>query len=101
MMKAILLLNSALLAIFFAAWCGLDYSLVKSPQFPQNCHDYDWTLVLVPLVTAAANVAAQRKRGLKKSLFTALVATVAVSILFLVALVVLGIPFHFSIGGTL
>ena len=100
-MKPILLLNATLLAVFFVAWCALDYCVVKSAGFPQNSHDYEWTFVLIPLVTAAANAVAQRRRGLRVSLLTALIASVAVCLVFLVALICLGIPFHLSIGGTL
>jgi hypothetical protein len=100
-MKAVLLLNTLLLALFFIAWCGLDYCLVKSPQFPQNSGDYDWALVLVPLVTAAANFVLQRRAGIRRSLLTAIIASAAVCMLFLVLIVLFGISFHLSIGGTL
>lgn len=100
-MKPVVLLNAVLLGLFFAAWCVVDYCLVKSPQFPQNSHDADWTLILIPLVTVAANLLAQRKQKLSRLLLTTIVATVAVCVIFLVMLVVLGIPFHLSIGGTL
>ena len=100
-MKRVLLLNAVLLGLFFATWCVVDYSLVKSPRFPQNSHDADWTLILIPLMTVAANLVAQRKQRLRRSLLTAVVATVAVCVIFLVMLVVLGMPFHLSIGGTL
>jgi hypothetical protein len=100
-MKSILLLNAAFLVFFFAGWCVLDYSLVKSPQFPQNCHDGDWTFILIPLVTVVANLVAQRKQGPKKSLLTAIVASVAVCVVFLAMLIFPGMPFHLSIGGTL
>jgi hypothetical protein len=100
-MKSILLLNATLLVFFFAVWCVLDYSLVKSPRFPQNCHDADWTFILIPLVTTVANLVAQRKRGLKKSLLAATVASGAVCAVFLAMLIFPGMPFHLSIGGTL
>ena len=100
-MKSVLLLNAVLLVFFFAAWCVLDYSLVKSPQFPQNCHDGEWTFIFIPLVTIVANLVAQRKQGLRKSLLTAIVASVAVCVIFLAMLVFPGMPFHLSIGGTL
>ena len=100
-MKPVLLLNAALLGLFFAAWCVVDYSLVNSPRFPQNSHDADWAFILIPLVTGAANLVAQRKQRARTSLLTANVATVAVCTIFLVMLVVLGMPFHLSIGGTL
>lgn len=100
-MKFTLLLNTALLAMFFVAWCCLDYRLVHSPQFPGNCADDDWQFVFVPLVTLAANLAVYRRQGLRKALLVAILATVALSVLFLVVVVVFGIPFHVSIGGTL
>jgi hypothetical protein len=100
-MKSVLLLNAVLLVLFFAVWCVLDYSLVKSPQFPQNCHDGEWTFIFIPLVTVVANLVAQRKQGLGRSLLTSVVASVAVCVLFLVMLVVPGMAFHLGIGGTL
>jgi hypothetical protein len=100
-MKSVLRLNAVLLVFFFAVWCVLDYCLVKSPQFPQNSHDGEWAFIFIPLVTVVANLVAQRKQGLRKLLLTAIVATVAVCVIFLVMLVVLGMPFHLSIGGTL
>jgi hypothetical protein len=100
-MKYVLLLNAILLVIFFAAWCVLDYFVVKSPQYPQNCHDDEWTFILIPLVTIVANLVAQRKLGILKSLLTAIVASVVVVVLFLVMLIFPGMPFHLSIGGTL
>jgi hypothetical protein len=99
--KVTLLLNTALLAFFFVAWCCLDYRLVKSPQFPGNCADDDWLLVFVPIVALATNLAVRRRQGLRKSLFVAIIASVALSVLFLVVVLLFGIPFHLSIGGTL
>ena len=93
--------HSAASAMFFVAWCCLDYRLVHSPQFPGNCADDDWQFVFVPLVTLAANLAVYRRQGLRKALLVAILATVALSVLFLVVVVVFGIPFHVSIGGTL
>ncbi len=58
-MKRILLLNAMMVVFFFAAWCVLDYFTVKSPGYPQNCHDGDWTLNFIPLVT----VLVESKRG--------------------------------------
>ena len=100
-MKSVLLLNAVLLVSFFAAWCVLDYFVVKSPRFPQNCHDGEWTFIFIPLVTVVANLVAQRKQGLRKSLLTAIVASVAVCVIFLAMLVFPGMWFHLSIGGTL
>ncbi len=100
-MKPLLLLNAIVLVFFFAAWCVLDYFVVKSPNYPQNSHDAEWTFLFIPLVTILANLVAQRKQGLKKSLLTAIIAAVAVGILFFIMLLFPGIPFHLSIGGTL
>jgi hypothetical protein len=100
-MKRILLLNAVLLVFFFAAWCVLDYFTVKSPRYPENCHDGEWTFIFIPLVTVVANLVAQRKQGLKKSVITAIVASVAVFILFLAMLIFPGMAFHWTIGGTL
>ncbi len=100
-MKSALLLNAVLLVSFFAAWCILDYFVVKSPQYPQNCHDAEWIFILIPLVTIVANLVAQRKQSLRRSLLTTIVASVAVCVVFLAMLVFPGILFHLSIGGTL
>jgi ABC-type antimicrobial peptide transport system permease subunit len=100
-MKLTLLLNTALLAMFFVAWCFLDYRLVRSPQFPGNSADDDWLFVFIPLVTFATNLVVHRGQGLRKSLLVAILASVALCVLSLVALIVLGIPFHLSIGGAL
>lgn len=100
-MKSVLILNAVLLASFFAAWCVLDYFTVKSSQYPQNCHDNEWTFISIPLVTIVANLVAQRKQGLRRSLLTTIAATVAVCALFLAMLIFPGIPFHLSIGGRL
>jgi hypothetical protein len=99
--KFTLLLNTALLAMFFVAWCCLDYSLVQSPQFPRNSADDDWLFIFVPIVTLATNLIVHRRQGLRKSLFVAIIASVALSVLLLVVVVVFGIPFHVSIGGSL
>jgi len=100
-MKSVLLLNAVLLVFFFAAWCVLDYFTVKSARYPENCHDGEWTFIFIPLVTIVANIVAQRKQGIKRSLLTTIVATVAVCVLFLAMLIFPGMPFHLSIGGTL
>lgn len=100
-MKRLLLLNAIVLVFYFAAWCVLDYAVVKSPGYPQNCHDCEWTFVFIPLVTLVVNLVAQRKQGLKRSLITAIVASVAVFILFLAMLIFPGMAFHWTIGGTL
>jgi len=75
--------------------------VVKSPQYPQNCHDAEWIFILIPLVTIVANLVAQRKQSLRRSLLTTIVASVVVCVVFLAMLVFPGIPFHLSIGGTL
>jgi hypothetical protein len=100
-MKVTLLLNAALLAIFYVAWCCLDYRLVHSPRYPGNSADGDWILAFIPLVTLAANLLVDRGRGWGKSLLVAIVATVALSVLLMGVVLVFGIPFHLSIGGTL
>jgi hypothetical protein len=100
-MKSILRLNAALLVLFFAVWCVMDYFAVKSPQYPQNCHDNEWVFIFIPLVAAVANLVAQRKLPLIKSLLTAIVASVAVCVAFVAMVLFPGIMFHLSIGGTL
>jgi hypothetical protein len=99
-MKVTLVLNAALLAIFFVAWCCLDYRLVHSPQYPRNIADDDWIFVFVPMVTLAANLAVYRRQGWRHSLFVAVVASIALIVLFMGVVLVFGIPFHVSIGGT-
>jgi hypothetical protein len=94
-------LNTALLAIFFVAWCCADYRLVHSPRYPQNCADGDWIFAFIPIVTLAINLVMYRGQGLRKSLLVAIVASVALIVLFLVVVLVFGIPFHLSIGGRL
>jgi multisubunit Na+/H+ antiporter MnhF subunit len=98
-MKVTLLLNTALLAMFYAAWCCVDYRLVHSPQYPQNIADGDWILTLIPTVTFATNFVVYRGQGLRKALFAAILASVALCVLFLVVLVLFGLSFHLSIGG--
>ena len=66
-MKVTLLLNAALLALFYVAWCCLDYRLVHSPQYPQNIADGDWILAFIPVVTLAANLVVYRGQGLRKA----------------------------------
>ncbi len=100
-MKRILLLNAIVLVFFFAAWCVQDYFVVKSPQYPQNCHDSEWTFLFIPLLTLVANLVALRKQGVTRALLTAIVASVAICVLFLAMLIFPGMPFHLSIGGTL
>jgi hypothetical protein len=100
-MKRVLLLNTVLLATFFAAWCIWDYCAVKSAQYPRNCHDNEWMLVIIPLATAAANYYVQRRRGWRVALSTMIVATAAMCVVFLAAVLFPGIPFHLSIGGQL
>ena len=87
--------------MFFLAWCCLDYSLVRSPRFPDNSGDYDWLFVIVPIVTLVANLLARRGQGFCESFSVAVIASVALSVLFIVALVFFGISFHLSIGGSL
>ena len=100
-MKVALLLNTALLAMFFVAWCCLDYRLVQSPQFPRNCADSDWVFIFIPVLTLATNLVVYRGQGLRKSLLVAIVASFALCVLFVGVVLVFGIPFHLSIGGTL
>jgi hypothetical protein len=100
-MKRLLLLNAVLLAFFFAAWCVADYFAVKSPGYPENCHDGEWAFIFIPLLTVVANLVAQRKRGLGRALLTAIAASFAVCVLFLGMLVFPGMCFHFGIGGRL
>jgi hypothetical protein len=73
----------------------------NAPRDTQNCHDSEWALIFIPLVTGVANLVVQRKQGLTKSLLTAIVASVAICVLFFVMLIFPGMPFHLSIGGTL
>jgi hypothetical protein len=100
-MKSVLLLNTFLLVFFFIAWCVLDYALVKSPNYPQNAADADWVLLMIPILTVAANLIAQRKQSLTRLLVTSLVASLAVCLIFPAIVLGPGVLFHFSIGGTL
>jgi len=100
-LKVTLLLNAALLALFYVAWCWLDYRLVHSPQYPQNIADGDWIFALIPVLTLATNLVVYRGQGLRTALFVAVVASIVLVVLFLGVVLVFGIPFHLSIGGSL
>ena len=100
-MKVTLLLNAALLAMYFLVWCCLDYCLVQSPQYPRNSAADDWIFIFIPIVSFAANLVVHRAQGLRKSLLVAILASVALCVLFVVAVLLFGVPFHLSIGGQL
>jgi ABC-type antimicrobial peptide transport system permease subunit len=98
-MKRILFPNAILLVFFFVYWCVLDYFAVKSPRYPASCNDDEWTFYLIPLLTVAVNLLAQRGQGLKKVLLTTILATVVVCVLSVLLVLFFGVPYHLMIGG--
>ncbi len=98
-MKKMLIVDTVLLIMFFIAWCVLDYTLVKSPEYPDNIDSADWTFVFVPLITLACNLSSTRQLAKPKMIGYSILGTLAMCIGLALLIVVFGIPFNFQIGG--
>ena len=100
-MKKLIITDSGWLIIFFLGWCVMDYVLVASPDFPDNIHDCDWIFILIPIVTLLNNLWFTRRLSGVRMMLYSLAGTVAVCLFFMLAVMTLGILFHFRIGGAL
>jgi hypothetical protein len=83
----------------FVAWCALDFCLVRFA--PTRITDFDWVLCWLPFVVALAGILTFRDAGFGMSIVMSATAAVLASIVAVMLVVFLGIPFHLSIGGKL
>ena len=100
-MKRMIVTDAALLIMFFIAWCVQDYLLVRSPEYPSNINNYDWTFAVVPIATLACNLWITRQLSKPRMVLYSILSTLAMCIALAVVVMVFGIPFHFQIGGNL
>ena len=100
-MKKMFIVDAVLLIAFFIAWCLLDYLLVRSSGYPDNIHRSDWAFVLIPIVTLASNLWMTRHLSRSQAILYSILGTIVVCVVLVLAVLAIGIPFHFMIGGQL
>ncbi len=100
-MKKMLLVDLILLAAFFIAWCAIDYLLVRSRGYPDNIHCADWAFIFIPIVTLALNLWMTRNLSRSRAILYSILGTIIVCLALVFAVLALGVPFHFMIGGQL
>lgn len=86
-------------AVGLLGWCVLDFVLVKFA--PSHIHDFDWTLILFPFIVGGAGLVLLRRPGSPPPVGLAIVAAIVAIILAVLLIPLIGIPFHFAIGGKL
>ena len=100
-MKKAVIANIAAIALLFFLWCTLDYIIVKSSGYPDNVRRWDWLIWIAPCTFIPLNIALFRHQ----QLLVKVIMIIAASALSLFALhnavIYLGMPFHFYIGGEL
>ena len=82
----------------FAAWCVLDYVLVRFA--PSRIHDFDWALRLLPFAVGYSSAVVLRHVKVGARVGLSIAAAVLASIAAALLVLFFGLPFHFSIGGT-
>lgn len=80
-------------------WCVLDFVLVKFA--PSQMHDFDWMMILFPFIVGGAGLVLLRRPDSPPPVALAIVAAIVASILAAVLIPLIGVPFHFAIGGKL
>ena len=85
---------------FFCVWCVIDYLLVRSPGYPEGIHDYDWIFLVAPFGIFIVDYLLAPFLRSAPRLGVSLLATVLSMALGTVFVLLIGIPFHWSIGGT-
>jgi len=83
----------------FVAWCATDFLYVRVK--PTWIDDVERLLLLFPLVVGLVAAVVLRHLRLGPRITLSIAAPVAASVLALLLIVFLGIPFHFWIGGGL
>lgn len=93
------LLSSAAGAMGLVAWCILDFVLVTFA--PARIHDFDWALACFPLAVLPAGLYVFRDLGSAAQVGLSIAVALAASVVAVLLVLLLGIPFHLSIGGNL
>ena len=83
------------------AWCALDWYAVTRSDYPENVHDGDFLLILLPLLGMGAIFISNRAFHLRQAPATLIAITLASIPLAFALILYLGISFHLWIGGTL
>ncbi len=87
--------------IVFAFWCVLDYVTVRVLPYPDRVRDFDWIAFGFPVLPFVVARLAWRSEPWERRLSLSVASTVVACLLAGTLIVMLGIPFHFSIGGDL
>lgn len=87
--------------MIFMGWCVIDYVAVRQPDYPVRVHERDWIIFLLPLPAFLACYFCGRAFQVASTFLTSVVATILAVALSIPLIVVLGVWFHFSIGGRL
>jgi hypothetical protein len=82
-------------------YMGLDVFVVRFRPYPAEANDYDWLIVLFPVVPALTLAALSSTRILPLDLVLGLISWITGLILAVPLVLTVGIWFHFAIGGSL
>ncbi len=84
----------------FVCWCVLDFVTVRVLPYPGHARDFDWLVVAYPILAFVLAAVALKSESYAPRFRLSLGSTVLACLLALLLIVILGLPFHFSIGGS-
>jgi hypothetical protein len=97
--RRFILFSLAAGGVGLVAWCLLDFIFVKFA--PARIHAFDGLFLYFPMAVVAAGFWVFRNLGLAARIGLSMAAALAASVLAILLVLFLGIPFHLSIGGSL
>ncbi|MCA9023321.1 MAG: hypothetical protein KDA74_24400, partial [Planctomycetaceae bacterium] len=87
--------------MIFLQWCVLDYYTVRMIPYPEQVHDNDWTILIIPVLPSLLLIAWSKW---SHSLLTPgqIIGAILLGMVLSIPLIgFFGVNFHLSIGGQL
>ncbi|HAW29827.1 MAG TPA: hypothetical protein DCY03_17170 [Planctomycetaceae bacterium] len=87
--------------MIFLQWCVLDFYVVRMIPYPEQVHDNDWTILIIPILPSILLIAWSKW---SHSLLTSgqITGAIVLGIILSIPLILFfGVNFHLSIGGQL
>jgi hypothetical protein len=81
-------------------YIALDYFVVRIRPYPDEAHDYDWTMWFFPVLPTMLLIGAVRITPLRLDTGVLIASLIIGFVLAVPLIATIGIWFHFSIGGT-
>ena len=88
-------------AVCLLQYIALDYYVVRVRPYPEETHDFDWTMLFFPVLPTMLMIAAALTRSLRMDTGVLIGSLLLGFVLALPLIATIGVWFHFAIGGTL